>query len=68
MVESCISNKIYSYKHECKWPNSEAADVHSIIVRKSRSKGFLVFFSALLILANAVLLFLIKVHTLSVLF
>ncbi|KAL4645723.1 hypothetical protein ACB092_02G255200 [Castanea dentata] len=68
MVESCISNKIYTYKHECKWPNSEAADVHNIIVRKSHSKGFLLFFSALLILANVILLSLVKDKSIAVVF
>ncbi len=62
MVECSISNKIYTYTHECKWP-SEAADVHRIIVRKSRSKGSLVCFLALLILANIIHLFLVKVQS-----
>lgn len=67
MVECSISNKIYTYTHECKWP-SEAADVHRIIVRKSRSKGSLVCFLALLILANIIHLFLVKEKSITILF
>lgn len=60
MAECCISNKRYTYIHDNKW-GSEAADMHHIVARKSRTKGFLVYLSALLVLANAFLLFLVKV-------
>jgi hypothetical protein len=60
MVGSSISDKRYTYIHDSEWP-SEAADVHHIVVRKSGAKGFLVYLSALLILANGFHLFLVKV-------
>lgn len=60
MVSSCISNSRYTYIHGSKWPN-EAVDVHQVIVKKSGAKGFLVYFFALAILANAFHLFLVKV-------
>jgi hypothetical protein len=60
MAECSISDKRYTYIHDSKWP-SEAADVHHIVVRKSGAKGFLVYLSALLILANGFHLFLVKV-------
>ncbi|XP_050379701.1 uncharacterized protein LOC126797054 [Argentina anserina] len=59
MVGSCISNSRYTYIHGSKWPN-EAVDVHQFIVKKSGAKGFFVYFFALVILANAFHLFLVK--------
>lgn len=64
MVSSSISNSRYTYIHGSKWPN-EAVDMHQIIVKKSCAKGFLVYFFALIILANAFYLFLVKVCLIS---
>lgn len=64
MVGSSISNSRYTYIHGSKWPN-EAVDMHQIIVKKSGAKGFLVYFFALIILANAFYLFLVKVWLIS---
>lgn len=60
MTEFSIANQRYGYLHERKWP-SEAIDMHHVVVRKSNGKGFFVFFSALIALANASYLFLVKV-------
>ncbi|KAB1208361.1 hypothetical protein CJ030_MR7G023890 [Morella rubra] len=67
MAECCISNKRYTYIHDNKW-GSEAADMHHIVVRKSRTKGFLVYLSALLVLANAFHLFLVKDGSIAITF
>ncbi|XP_059438597.1 uncharacterized protein LOC132171325 [Corylus avellana] len=67
MVGSSISDERYTYIHDSKWP-SEAADVHHIVVRKSSAKGFLVYLSALLILANGFHLFLVKDKSIIIVF
>ncbi|KAL3566123.1 hypothetical protein D5086_031538 [Populus alba] len=66
MTEFSIGNRRYGYVHERKWP-SEAIDMHHVVVRKRNGKGFLVFFSALIVLANASYLFLVKNKSISVL-
>ncbi|KAI5556261.1 hypothetical protein BDE02_18G022200 [Populus trichocarpa] len=66
MTEFSIANRRYGYLHERKWP-SEAIDMHHVMVRKSNGKGFFVFFSALIVLANASYLFLVKNKSISVL-
>ena len=60
MTNFSMVNRRYSYLPECKWL-LEATDMHHVVVRKSNGKGFFVFFSALIALANASYLFLVKV-------
>lgn len=66
-MKNSISEERYTYIHDGKWP-SAAADVHRIVVRKRGAKGFLVFLSALLILANGLHLFLVKDKSITIIF
>ncbi|KAJ7953229.1 GPI-GlcNAc transferase complex, PIG-H component [Quillaja saponaria] len=59
MVNSSISSARYTYLHDQKYP-SEAVDIHNIIVRRSGAKSFFVYTIALLVLACAFYLYLLK--------
>jgi phosphatidylinositol glycan class H protein len=59
MVEFSISNARYTYVNDKKYP-AENADMHHIILR-SGSKYFLVYTSALLVLACAIYLYFLEV-------
>ena len=65
MTDFSMVNRRYGYLHECKWP-LEAIDMHHVVVRKSNAKGFFVYLSALIVVANAAsYLLLVKVKELS---
>ncbi|XP_059645658.1 uncharacterized protein LOC132287155 [Cornus florida] len=60
MAESSIANARYIYIHDVKKRPLEAIDTYHIVVRKSFAKGFLVYLSAVFLIANAFFLFLLK--------
>ncbi|XP_012076548.1 uncharacterized protein LOC105637628 isoform X3 [Jatropha curcas] len=67
MADLSITDRRYTYIHDCKWP-SEAIDVHHIVVRKSKTKSFFVYLSAFVLLPNALCLFLVKDISINILF
>ena len=60
MVKSSISNAKYTYVHDQKYP-PEAVDIHHIVFRKSGAKNLFVYILALLVLACAFYLYVLKV-------
>ncbi|WJX17734.1 hypothetical protein P8452_07611 [Trifolium repens] len=67
MVEFSISNARYTYVHDQKYP-SENADIHHIILRRSGSKYFFVYASALLVLACAIYLYFLEEKSISLVY
>ncbi|KAI4314656.1 hypothetical protein L6164_027544 [Bauhinia variegata] len=67
MVKFSISNARYTYIHEQKYP-SEAVDVHYIVVRKSGAKHIFVYILALLILASAFYLHVLKEKSITIVY
>jgi len=60
MIEFTVSNARYTYVHDQESP-SQNADMHHIILRRSGSKYFFVYASALLVLACAIYLCFLEV-------
>ncbi|KAI4327843.1 hypothetical protein L6164_020259 [Bauhinia variegata] len=67
MVKFSISNARYTYIDDGKYP-SEAVDVHQIVVRKSGAKHIFVYITALLVLASAFYLHVLKEKSITVVY
>ncbi|KAI3949712.1 hypothetical protein MKX01_040929 [Papaver californicum] len=60
MAVATISNKRHSYYHDDQTGSCNAVDSHHIVVKQSTMKGFLLYLTILLLLANTVPLILLQ--------
>ncbi|RHN40570.1 putative GPI-GlcNAc transferase complex, PIG-H component domain-containing protein [Medicago truncatula] len=67
MVEFSVSNARYTYVHDQENP-SQNADMHHIVLRRSGSKYFFVYASALLVLACAIYLCFLEEKSISLVY
>ncbi|KAK7309412.1 hypothetical protein RJT34_06118 [Clitoria ternatea] len=67
MVKFSISNARYTYVHDDKYP-SEGVDIHHIVLKSSSAKYLFVYGSALLILAGALYLSVLKEKSISLVY
>ncbi|KAL3038692.1 hypothetical protein AAZX31_01G145800 [Glycine max] len=67
MVIFSISNARYTYVHDQKYP-SEDVDIHHVVSRRSNAKYLFVYASALLVLACALYLYVLKEKAISLVY